>query len=104
MAFQRPSKRGLAASVLDFHDPTFHFLAAGPLFVPSAVWMFQKGVPAAGKQKVCMIVAVVVGGANNNNGVPVFVPCCLYLVVCTLFLFLLLPLLISLRLSEQKAL
>ena len=24
------SKRGLAASILDFHGPTFHFLAAGP--------------------------------------------------------------------------
>jgi hypothetical protein len=39
------SKTGLAASILDFHDPTFHFLAAGPLFVLSAVWILQKGVP-----------------------------------------------------------
>ena len=39
------SKRGLAASILDFHDPTFHFLAEGPLFVLSAVWILQKGVP-----------------------------------------------------------
>ena len=37
------SKRGLAAAILDLHDPTFHFLAAGPLFVLSAVWA-QKGV------------------------------------------------------------
>ena len=29
---------------LEFHDPAFHFLAAGPLFVLPAFWILQKGV------------------------------------------------------------
>ena len=39
------SKRGLAAFTPDLHDQTFRFPAAGPLFVPSAAWILQKGIP-----------------------------------------------------------
>ena len=39
------SKRGLATSILDLHDPTIRFPAARPLFLPSAAWILQERVP-----------------------------------------------------------
>ena len=43
MGLQRPKsiKKGSGS----LYAPTLHFLAAGPLFVPSAVWILPKGVP-----------------------------------------------------------